>query len=67
MKIENDSKVSDIISNFFLHYNNKYKDKKIKFIVNQNSTHAYGDGKYLMILEEGKGYDTALDLFFLEK
>jgi hypothetical protein len=41
--------------------------KKIKFIVDKNSTISYGNGKYIMIVEEGKGYDTVLDMFFLEE
>ena len=59
--------ISDVISSFFLHYHNKYKGKKIKFIVDKNATVAYGEGKYIMIVEEGKGYDTALEMFFLKK
>ena len=59
--------ISDVISSFFLHYHNKYVDKKIKFIVDKNSTVSYGNGKYIMIVEEGKGYDTVLDMFFLEE
>ena len=59
--------LSDVISSFFLHYHNKYKGKKIKFIVDKNATVAYGEGKYIMIVEEGKGYDTALEMFFLKK
>lgn len=54
------------INSFFLHYHNKYKDKNVKFIVDKNSTVAYGEGKYIMIVEEGNGYDTALEMFFLE-
>ena len=60
-------RISDVISSFFLHYHNKYKGKKIKFIVDKNATVAYGEGKYIMIVEEGKGYDTALEMFFLKK
>jgi hypothetical protein len=59
--------ISDVISSFFLHYHNKYEGKKIKFIVDKNSTVSYGNGKYIMIVEEGKGYDTVLDMFFLEE
>jgi|DEB0MinimDraft_6_1074348.scaffolds.fasta_scaffold533890_1 hypothetical protein len=58
---------ADIISSFFLHYYNKYEGKKIKFIVDKNSTVSYGNGKYIMIVEEGKGYDTVLEMFFLEE
>lgn len=59
--------LSDVISSFFLHYHNKYEGKKIKFIVDKNATVSYGEGKYIMIVEEGKGYDTVLEMFFLEK
>ncbi len=59
-------RISDVISSFFLHYHNKYDGKKIKFIVDKNSTASYGDGKYIMIVEEDKGYDTVLDMFYLE-
>jgi hypothetical protein len=59
--------ISDVISSFFLHYHNKYEGKKIKFIVDKNATVAYGEGKYIMIAEEGKGYDTVLEMFFLEE
>jgi len=58
--------ISDVISSFFLHYHNKYEGKKIKFIVDKNATVAYGEGKYIMIVEESKGYDTVLEMFFLE-
>ena len=64
---EKELRISDVISSFFLHYHNKYKGKKIKFIVDKNATVAYGEGKYIMIVEEGKGYDTALEMFFLKK
>lgn len=64
-KKNNELVISDVISDFFLHYYNKYG--KIKFIVDKNSTVAYGDGKYIMIVQESKGYDTVLDMFFLEK
>ena len=30
--------ISGVISSFFLHYHNKYAGKKIKFIVDKNST-----------------------------
>ena len=59
--------ISDVISSFFLHYHNKYEGKKIKFIVDKNATVSYGEGKYIMIVEEGKGYDTVLEMFFLEE
>ena len=59
--------ISDVISSFFLHYHNKYAGKKIKFIVDKNSTVSYGNGKYIMIVEEGNGYYTVLDMFFLEE
>ena len=59
--------ISDVISSFFLHYHNKYDGKKIKFVVDKNATMAYGEGKYIMIVEDGKGYDTVLEMFFLEE
>ena len=59
--------ISDVISSFFLHYHNKYDGKKIKFVVDKNATVAYGEGKYIMIVEDGKGYDTVLEMFFLEE
>ena len=76
MNIENKNKkvdinkklhISDVISSFFLYYHNKYKGINIKFIVDKNATVAYGEGKYIMIVENGKGYDTVLEMFFLEK
>jgi hypothetical protein len=57
--------IANTISEFFLHYNNKY-GKKIKYIVDKNSTVAYGEGKYLMIVEEHDGYYTTLENFFIE-
>ena len=59
--------ISDVISSFFLHYHNKYDGKKIKFVVDKNATMAYGEGKYIMIVEDGKGYETVLEMFFLEE
>ena len=59
--------ISDVISSFFLHYHNKYEGKKVKFIVDKNATVSYGEGKYIMIVEEGKGYDTVLEMFFIEE
>lgn len=66
MKEINKKEECDVISNFFLHYHNKYAGKVIKFVVDKNTTEAYGEGKYIMILEESKRFDTVLDLFFLE-